>query len=115
MDTKGIEDIFVAGGELGVALVHNGKLVCSSFSLSCGGDLLASGKAQFVDLAGGWISPGLISFGSVLGLEEIQGEASTSDGYVLDPLLYKVPDIAGGDNSIIRAADGLQYTTRNAL
>ncbi|THG99949.1 hypothetical protein EW026_g2520 [Hermanssonia centrifuga] len=95
MDTKGIEDIFVAGGELGVALVHNGKL--------------------FVDLAGGWISPGLISFGSVLGLEEIQGEASTSDGYVLDPLLYKVPDIAGGDNSIIRAADGLQYTTRNAL
>ncbi|PSR81151.1 hypothetical protein PHLCEN_2v6486 [Hermanssonia centrifuga] len=115
INAEGIEDKFIAEGDLGVVLVRNGKLICSSIALYCGGDLLASGKAQIIDLAGGWISPGLTSFGSVLGLEEIEGEASTSDGYVLDPLLYKVPEIAGGDNSIIRAADGLQYTTRNAL
>ncbi|THG92619.1 hypothetical protein EW026_g8341, partial [Hermanssonia centrifuga] len=115
INTEGIEDKFIAEGDLGVVLVRNGKLICSSIALFCGEDLLASGKAQFIDLAGGWISPGLTTFGSVLGLEEIEGEASTSDGYVLDPLLYKVPEIAGGDNSIIRAGDGLQYTTRNAL
>lgn len=60
-------------------------------------------------------SPGLVSFGSPLGLQDIEGEASTYDGYVLNPLVDKVPEVAGGADAIIRAVDGLQYAGRDAL
>lgn len=67
-----------------------------------------------IDLQGGSISPALVSFGSPLGLQEIMAESSTNDGYVYDPILREVPSILG-DKSVIRAADGLQYSTRHAL
>lgn len=59
-------------------------------------------------------SPALVSFGSPLGLQEISGEPSTYDGVVFDAF-GEVPAIIGGDQSVIRAVDGLQYGTRDAL
>lgn len=71
--------------------------------------------ARVVDLEGGWITPALVSFGSPLGLEEIMGDASTSDSWVPDALIHDPPAVVGGSSALIRAADGLQYETRDAL
>ena len=50
------------------------------------------------------------------GLEEIQAEASTRDGLVLDALGRpgSPPNIIGGDESLVRGADGLVCATRHA-
>ncbi|KAG6372339.1 carbohydrate esterase family 9 protein [Boletus reticuloceps] len=66
------------------------------------------------DLQGGSISPGLVSYGSPLGLEEIQGEMSTHDGVVLDPLTSNIPDLLVG-NEVMLAVDGLQFAGRDTL
>ncbi|KAL1701180.1 hypothetical protein EV121DRAFT_212640 [Schizophyllum commune] len=67
-------------------------------------------EVEIVDLAGGWISPGLTTIGSSLGLQEIAMEASTKDGEVLDVLTSEAP-VAG---EVVRAVDGLMFGTRNA-
>ena len=67
-------------------------------------------EVEIVDLAGGWISPGLTTIGSSLGLQEIAMEASTKDGEVLDVLASEAP-VAG---EVVRAVDGLMFGTRNA-
>ena len=67
-----------------------------------------------MNLKGGAISPGLMSFGSPLGLEEIEAESTTSDGVIYDPLIKGVPDIVGGDTALIRSVDGLSFATRHA-
>lgn len=60
-------------------------------------------------------SPGLLSYGSRLGLVHIAGEATTQDGEVFDILTDKVPSVLGRNAAVIRAVDGLQFTTRDAL
>lgn len=67
-----------------------------------------------VDLQGGSISPALVSTGSMIGLQEIAGEPSTGDGLVFDPLTMEIPTILG-EHILMRAADGLQFGTRDAL
>lgn len=100
----------------GIAVVRNGVLECYGQSESiCSLDEFVGDKVQYVDLKGGSIAPGLLSYGSPLGLEDIQGETSTWDGVIYDPLESKVPSIVGGDDSVIRAVDGLQFSTRDAL
>ena len=59
-------------------------------------------------------SPALISYGSSLGLNHIDGEPSTNDGYVHNVLKSDPPEIMG-EGSIIKAVDGLQFHTRDAL
>lgn len=100
----------------GVVVVKDGELICAGLPGTCR-TLMVQAGARHVDLQGGAVAPALVSFGhdSRLGLEEISGEISTSDGYVYDALLGDVPSVAGGDNAVIRAADGLQYATRDAL
>ncbi|KAJ7454819.1 hypothetical protein FB451DRAFT_1517602, partial [Mycena latifolia] len=71
-------------------------------------------EALTVDLQGGSITPALVSAGSLLGLQEISGEPSTADGPVFDPLDMKIPTILG-EQVLMRAADGLQFGTRDAL
>jgi hypothetical protein len=58
--------------------------------------------------------PGLVSFGSSLGLTHIAAEQSTNDGAAFDPLTGGVPGILGSE-AVIRAVDGLQFESRNAL
>ncbi|EMD37373.1 hypothetical protein CERSUDRAFT_114046 [Gelatoporia subvermispora B] len=112
---EGVEEVYVAqDGEMGVALAVSGTLQCIGTRAACV-DASVAEEAEIVDVQGGSIAPGLVTFGSSLGLEEISGEASTRDGYVYDPLLQKVPKVVGGDRTLVRAADGLQYGTRDAL
>lgn len=98
-------------------LVEDGKVSCyelessylSSHCRCCG-----SHSSESIDLKGGSISPGLTTFGSPLGLREIRLESSTNDGPVLDPLTNSIPSILG-EETIIRAVDGLQFGGRDTL
>ena len=64
-----------------------------------------------------WTSnrPGLLTYGSPLGLEHIESEPSTTDGTVLSALESDVPEIIGGSGAVIHASEGLEFATRDAL
>ena len=97
-------------------LFQDGLLVCvgdaGDVDSLCGGGEVD----EFIDLKGGSLAPGLTSYGSHLGLVEINLEPSTNDGVVLDPLVDgNLPSVLGEDTAIIRAVDGLQFQGRNTL
>ncbi|PBK99152.1 carbohydrate esterase family 9 protein [Armillaria gallica] len=100
--------------EAGVLVVEAGKIICAGVKATCLAEN-AYHDAVVVDLVGGSVAPGFVSFGSALGLSHISGEASTNDGPVIGPLLSKVPSILGGDEAVIRASDGLQFASRDSL
>lgn len=75
----------------------------------------SEGEDVVVDLQGGSIGPGLLTFGSPLGIEEIASERSTGDGVTFDPYVQDVPAILHDVGGVVRAADALQFGTRNAL
>ncbi|KAG6903047.1 hypothetical protein C0995_007480 [Termitomyces sp. Mi166 len=111
-----IEMIFSASSVSGpgAAVVHDGSVVCLGQQAQCL-SILDTSKATFIDLEGGSIAPGLVSFGSPLGLQHIQEENSTNDGDVFDPFIGKgVPNIVGGNTAIVRAVDGLVFGSRDA-
>ncbi|EIW82936.1 carbohydrate esterase family 9 protein [Coniophora puteana RWD-64-598 SS2] len=101
-------------GTLGVVLVHEGK-VCYKPESTCAEFVSGVDAADTIDLEGGALAPGLVSFGAPLGLAEIDSEPSTKDGVVTDPLTASVPRIAGGDDALVHASDGLQFGGRDAL
>jgi len=103
--------------ELGVVVVQNGSITClGGRETECLTDsLLVDSDVTLMNLEGGSVSPGLVSFGSPLGLEEIQSESSTTDGFVPESLLKPIPEILGGDFLLLHAEDGLQFGTRSAL
>lgn len=100
--------------EFGVVLVEGGKITCAGTAAICV-PTTATRPHDFVNLRGGSISPGLMSFGSPLGLEEIAGEPSTGDGVLYNPLVEDIPNILGDVGGIVQALDALQFGTRNAL
>lgn len=53
-------------------------------------------------------------FGGRLGLDHIEDEESTHDGFVPDILASEPPSILG-QGSLVRAVDGLQFESRDAL
>ncbi|KAJ6598878.1 carbohydrate esterase family 9 protein [Mycena vulgaris] len=75
----------------------------------------AFGADDYVNLDGGSVSPGLMTFGSTLGLEEIQSEPSTGDGSPFDAFAEKVPAILNDPGALVAAVDGLIFGTRHAL
>ena len=104
------------GNETGVVVVRNGEITCYGSEAACSLDDLAEGdRVRVVDLQGGEISPGLLTYGSPLGLQEIEAEPSTGDGSVFDPLAGPVPRLVGGDIPIVRAVDALQFAGRDSL
>ncbi|KAJ7322929.1 carbohydrate esterase family 9 protein [Mycena albidolilacea] len=110
--TRGISEVFTSALKDGVLVFENGRITCSGSLEACPGALSYS-NALYLNLEGGTIYPGLVSYGSTLGLGHIPGEASTNDGPVFDPLSAQVPEIL--DGSVIKAADGLLFATRDAL
>ncbi|KAH7876489.1 carbohydrate esterase family 9 protein [Lentinula edodes] len=113
---NGVEQIFTAEnyvGESQIAVVQNGKLACIGTPDVCITSVNVDSRT--VDLQGGSLAPGLVSYGSPLGLVHIAGEESTQDGEVFDGLMDKLPTILGGNTAVIRAVDGLQFATRDAL
>ncbi|KAH9061388.1 carbohydrate esterase family 9 protein [Lactarius vividus] len=112
-DDDRIQDAFTTQGiHSGVVIVLNGTVACFGPENSC---FLDGSRAplRIIDLKGGSISPTLVSYGSSLGLSEIQGEISTGDGTVFDPLVAPVSLVA--EQVLVRAVDGLQFAGRNAL
>lgn len=108
----------VGSEHYGSVIVQNGTVLCYGDITTCSLGVLSSPDVHVreVDLKGGSISPALLSFGSQLGLQEISGEASTVDGTVLEPLKGDLPSALGeGKEAVIRAVDGLQFETRDAL
>ncbi|KAJ3528819.1 hypothetical protein NMY22_g9254 [Coprinellus aureogranulatus] len=100
----------------GIVVIEQGKVVCAGGAAICGlQNLQARNDVESVDLEGGSIVPGLTTYGSLLGLEEIKLEPSTNDGGILDPLTDNIPALVGGDTAIIQASDGLKFGTRDAL
>ena len=95
-------------------LVQKGQVTCMGW---CTEKVMAlTQNVTIIDLEGGALSPGLVSFGSPLGLEEIQQERSTNDGEVIDPLTTVTPKILDdGEGGVIRAVDGLSFVGRSAL
>jgi len=96
-----------------VVVVDSGKVTCVGPSDSCAG-FMSSGL-KHTNLRGGAISPGLTSFGSALGLQEIEQEASTGPGKPYDALIQDVPRIVGDIGGVERASDALLFQTRSAL
>lgn len=97
----------------GKIVVKEGLPICFGKASSCV-DYDSHPEVLTVDLQGGSISPGLTSYGSNLGLQEIAMESSTTDGVVRDALTGSVPGLLGPE-PLIRAVDGLQFATRDAL
>lgn len=90
-------------------LVEKGAISCIG---SCASQIQG---ADTINLQGGMISPGLMSYGSSIGLAEIEGELSTTDGHFHDALKRDIPRIMQDVGGLLRAADGLIFQTRNAL
>jgi cytosine/adenosine deaminase-related metal-dependent hydrolase len=111
----GIREAFSASeaGVSGNVVVEKGEIVCMGVASTCS-VIKHNANIQQVDLEGGTISPALVSYGNHLGLNHIDGEPSTNDGYVHDSLESNPPNIIG-EGSIIKAVDGLQFHTRDAL
>ena len=105
----------VANGDNGIVIVRNGKVVCAGSNAQCEVMRTKMAGVPIVDLEGGSIAPGLLSYGAPLGLEEISEEASTGDGVAPAPLVDSVPSLVGGDRYLARAIDGLTFETRDAL
>jgi len=96
-------------------LVQKGRITCMG---RCTQEkvMARTKNVTTIDLEGGALSPGLVSFGAPLGLEEIQAEKSTNDGMVLDPLSTAIPRILDdGEGGVIRAVDGLSFMGRDTL
>lgn len=102
----------IAGG---IVVSRNGRLTCTGDQSACLTDAVLGSDSEpfFVDLKGGSIEPALTSYGAPLGLEHINQEPSTNDGFAFEPLSHRVPKILGG--SIVRAVDGLLFDTCDAL
>ena len=95
-------------------LVQKGQITCMG---SCAQEVMAlTENVTTIDLEGGALSPGLVSFGAPLGLEEIQQEESTNDGTVIDPLTNVIPKILDdGEGGVVHAVDGLAFVGRDTL
>ena len=96
-------------------LVQKGRITCMG---RCTQErvMARTENVTIVDLEGGALSPGLVSFGAPLGLEEIQQEESTNDGTIIDPLAKATPKILDdGEGGVVRAVDGLAFMGRDTL
>ncbi|CDO69917.1 hypothetical protein BN946_scf184568.g3 [Trametes cinnabarina] len=100
-------------GNVGVThvVVDRGRVTC--VGPACEGE--GRNAEAVMDLQGGALAPGMMTFGSSLGIEEIESEPSTGDGPQFDPLRANVPDIVGDAGGLMRVDDTLLFGTRNAL
>ncbi|KAJ7636950.1 carbohydrate esterase family 9 protein [Roridomyces roridus] len=107
-ETRSVEEVFTSASKDGVVVVKKGRVVCRGMCTAA----LEHTDALHIDLEGGSIFPGLVAYGSQLGLTHITGEPSTSDGPVFDPLSMLVPGII--DGKLMKASDGLLFASRDA-
>ncbi|KAJ7180288.1 hypothetical protein C8R43DRAFT_396005 [Mycena crocata] len=109
-----IQELLLSNSELINVVVENGRIACAGDNIACPVDQI--GIEGYVNLDGGSISPGLMTFGSSLGLEEIRSEPSTGDGSPFDAFTPNgVPAILNDPGAVVAAVDALMFGTRHAL
>ncbi|KAJ7228499.1 carbohydrate esterase family 9 protein [Mycena pura] len=108
-----VQEVIRSGSDLVSVAVANGRIMCVGDELACSMDTLDAD--EYVDLDGGAVLPGMMTFGSPLGVEEIRSEPSTGDGLPLDAFTDRVPPILNDQGAFISAMDALMFGTRNAL
>ncbi|KAF7355475.1 Carbohydrate esterase family 9 protein [Mycena sanguinolenta] len=108
-----IQQVHRPGTDLVSVTIRSGNLVCVGDRAVCPLDALD--VAEYVDLDGGSIVPGMMTFGSPLGLEEIRNEPSTGNGPTLDAFTERIPAILNDPGAVGNAMDALMFGTRNAL
>lgn len=116
-DNGVVSQIYAANaGESAFVLVKSGRIECVGPWETCVRRQSLDADIETIDLEGGSLSPGLVSFGAHLGLVEIEAEDSANDGVIYD--MYsgkKVPKVIGGQEAVIHAVDGLSFGGRNML
>ena len=99
-------------------VVRSGEIFCiGAREDACVTDALSHSDEplEIVNLEGGALTPGLTTYGSELGLDELQSEreTSTKDGTAPNGLTSGVPALAGGASGLIRAVGVLTMLTEN--
>jgi imidazolonepropionase-like amidohydrolase len=103
---NGIKEVMLSGSDL-----QQKRVIIIDGRIDCVGDCPVDTANDFdiIDLKGGAITAGLLTYGSYLGLMEIQQERSTTDG--------KIPDVFGESNAFLstivsKGADGALFDQR---
>ncbi|KAG7096768.1 hypothetical protein E1B28_004179 [Marasmius oreades] len=97
----------------GLVVVENGVIVCVGEPELCSS--AARDPDHRINLHGGSVSPGLMTFGSRLGLQEFMDEPSTGDGSLYNAFAFDTPRVLHDVGGIVRAVDGLMFSTRHAM
>lgn len=105
---------YMQSSEYGIVVVSRGRIVCQGKAAQCAEYRGRNPPVKEIDLEGGVIAPGMLTYGGPIGLAEIEAEASTNDGVASAPIRHATPDLLG-DHPLIRAADGLQFQGRDTL
>ena len=107
------------GQEGGTVVLLHGAIACvgrEGWCLSSSGMNTSSwGDGVEIDLHGGSVGPGLMTFGSPIGTEEISSEPSTGNGPMLNPYDQSIPNILRDSAGVVQAVDALKFATRGAL
>ncbi|KAI0312575.1 carbohydrate esterase family 9 protein [Amylostereum chailletii] len=111
-DAHGVKNLLGARGNFRFITVEAGRIVSTDLD-NIYKAALARSDTVVVDLQGGSIAPALVAAGTLIGLQEIQGEPTTVDGSVLDRLVGDIPDMM--ETTAVHAIDGLQYASRDAI
>lgn len=118
---RGVKERWSArpGQEGGTVVLINGAIACVGREGWCLTDSGLNTSSYTdgieIDLRGGSVGPGLMTFGSPIGTEEISGEPSTGGGPLLNAYDKNTPSILKDTVGVVRAVDGLMFATRNAL
>ncbi|TCD67498.1 hypothetical protein EIP91_012303 [Steccherinum ochraceum] len=118
-EERGLKERWSArpGQDGGAVVLQGGSITCVGKEEWCLTTLSEDDlkKRIVADLHGGSVGPAFLTFGSPLGIDEIDSEPSTGNGPLHNPFVKDVPKIVGDPAGLIRASDALQFQTRNAL
>ncbi|KAI0776137.1 composite domain of metallo-dependent hydrolase [Trametes elegans] len=111
-DSAGVVSSYGLDGDAAAThvIVDRGRITC--VGPVCEGE--GRNAEVVMDLRGGTIAPGMMAFGSALGIEELEGDPSTGYGAQFDPLSEDVPQIVGDVGGLVRIEDALLFGTRDA-
>ena len=112
-DNHGVKAASHSRAEVGFATIHNGHVIGLGMDREYFA-ALSNPETTIIDLQGGSIAHAPVGAGTSVGLQEISMESSTVDGVGFDLMGGELPTLVE-DHFILKAADGLQFATRDAL
>jgi hypothetical protein len=114
--SKIVSQTISQNNEGGIVVVLKGQIVCQGHSSECASFMVPDTDTGLttIDLQGGILAPGLLTYGGPIGLTEIEAEPSTNDGVIYSPFSQSVPSLIGKE-PLIQAVDGFQFQGRDTL